>query len=122
MSRLAWAQFRFRATRTLALLSGLLVAATAFTVLTAASRTEQLRTVGTVSASFGTSYDILVRPKGARTALESETGTVQPNFLAGLYGGIMMAQWRQIQRIQACRSPPRSPWSATRSAGCLFPW
>jgi hypothetical protein len=100
MSRLAWAQFRFRATRTFALLSGLLVAATAFTVLTAASRTEQLRTVGTVSASFDTSYDILVRPKGARTALESETGTVQPNFLAGLYGGIMMAQWRQIQRIQ----------------------
>jgi hypothetical protein len=100
MSRLAWAQLRFRVTRTLALLTGLLVAATAFTVLTGASRTEQLRTAGTVSANFGTSYHILVRPKGARTMLESETGTVQPNFLAGLYGGITMAQWRKIQRIQ----------------------
>jgi putative ABC transport system permease protein len=100
MNRLAWAQLRFRATRTLALLIGLLVAATAFTVLTAASRTEQLRTIGTVKASFGTSYDILVRPKGAQTALEKETGTVQPNFLTGIYGGITMAQWRQIQHIQ----------------------
>ena len=100
MNRLAWAQLRFRATRTLALLIGLFVAATAFTVLTAASRTEQLRTTGTVTASFGTSYDILVRPKGAQTALEKETGTVAPNFLAGIYGGITMAQWRQIQRTQ----------------------
>jgi putative ABC transport system permease protein len=100
LSRLAWAQLRFRATRTLALLTGLLVAATAFTVLTAAARTEQLRTVGTITAAFDPSYDILVRPKGAQTALEKRTGTVQPNFLAGIYGGISMAQWRQIQHIQ----------------------
>jgi putative ABC transport system permease protein len=38
--------------------------------------------------------------KGARTALEDQTGTVQPNFLSGIYGGVTMAQWRQIQRIQ----------------------
>ena len=100
MGKLAWAQLRFRATRTFALLAGLLVAATAFTVLTAASRTEQLRTVGTLTASFSPSYDILVRPQGAQTALEKQTGTVQPNFLAGIYGGITMAQWRQIQHIQ----------------------
>jgi putative ABC transport system permease protein len=100
VTRLAWAQLRFRVTRTLALLTGLFVAATAFTVLTAASRTAQLRTVGTITASYSPSYDILVRPKGARTALEDQTGTVQPNFLSGIYGGITMAQWRQVQRIQ----------------------
>jgi putative ABC transport system permease protein len=100
VARVAWAHLRFRVTRTLALLIGLFVAATAFTVLTAASRTEQLRTVGTITASFSPSYDILVRPKGARTPLEDQTGTVQPNFLSGIYGGITMAQWRQIQRIQ----------------------
>jgi putative ABC transport system permease protein len=99
VARVAWAQLRSRMTRTLALLTGLFVAATAFTVLTAASRTEQLRTVGTITASFSPSYDILIRPKGARTALEDQTGTVQPNFLSGIYGGITMAQWRQIQRI-----------------------
>jgi putative ABC transport system permease protein len=99
VTRFAWSQLRFRVTRTLALLTGLFVAATAFTVLTAASRTEQLRTVGTITASFSPSYDILVRPKGSRTALEDRTGTVQPNFLSGIYGGITMAQWRQIERI-----------------------
>ena len=99
MGRLAWSQVRFRLARTLALVAGVLVAATAFTVLTAASRTAQLRTIGTVSANFQPAYDILVRPKGARTAVESKTGTVQPDFLSGIYGGITMAQYHQIQQI-----------------------
>jgi putative ABC transport system permease protein len=99
MGRLAWSQVRFRPARTLALIVGVLVAATAFTVLTAASRTAQVRTVGEVSANFAPAYDILVRPKGARTALESKTGTVAPDFLSGIYGGITMAQWHRIQQI-----------------------
>jgi putative ABC transport system permease protein len=61
----------------------MMLAATAFAVLTAASRTSQLRTVGTVSARFVPAYDILVRPRGARTRLETQTDTVQPNFLSG---------------------------------------
>ncbi len=72
----------------MALLLGTLLATTAFTVLTAASRTAQLRTVGTVSAHFVPAYDILVRPKGSRTSLETQSDTVQPNFLSGIYGGI----------------------------------
>jgi putative ABC transport system permease protein len=99
VGRLAWSQLRFRRTRALALLAGMLVAVTAFTVLTAASRTSQLRTVGAVTAHFRSAYDILVRPRGARTELESRTGTVQPNFLSGIYGGITMAQYHEIQRI-----------------------
>jgi putative ABC transport system permease protein len=99
MGRLAWSQLRFRTTRAIALLIGLLLATTAFTVLTAASRTSQLRTIGTVSAHFAPAYDILVRPKGARTRLETQTGTVQPNFLSGIYGGITMNQWHQIAAI-----------------------
>jgi putative ABC transport system permease protein len=99
MGRLAWSQLRFRTVRLISLLAGMLLATTAFTVLTAASRTAQLRTVGTVSAHFVPAYDILVRPKGARTALETQTGTVQPNFLSGIYGGITMAQYQQIASI-----------------------
>ena len=99
MARLAWSQLRFAAVRVVALLAGLLLATTAFTVLTAASRTAQLRTVGTVSSHFLSAYQILVRPKGARTALEEQTGTVQPNFLAGIYGGITMAQYHQIASL-----------------------
>jgi putative ABC transport system permease protein len=99
MGRLAWSQVRFRPARALALIAGVLVAATAFTVLTAASRTAQARTVGKVSANFAPAYDILVRPKGARTAVETRTGTVAPDFLSGIYGGITMAQWHQIEQI-----------------------
>ncbi|HTZ92277.1 MAG TPA: FtsX-like permease family protein [Streptosporangiaceae bacterium] len=99
MGRLAWSQLRFRMSRAVALLIGLLVATTAFTVLTAATRTAQARTIGTVSAHFAAAYDILVRPKGSRTALETRTGTVQPNFLAGIYGGITMAQYHEIAQI-----------------------
>ena len=99
MGRLAWSQVRFRLARTLALIAGVLVAATGFTVLTAASQTAQLRTVGTVSAHFVAAYDILVRPRGARTAVENRTGTVQPDFLWGIYGGITLAQYHQIQQV-----------------------
>jgi hypothetical protein len=99
MGRLAWSQLRFRTLRTVALLAGMLVAATAFTVLTAASRTAQLRTVGAVSAHFRPAYDILVRPRGAGTTLETQTGTVQPNFASGIYGGITMAQYHRIQLV-----------------------
>lgn len=91
----------------------MLVAVTAFTVLTAASRTSQLRTVGTVTAHFRSAYDILVRPKGSRTKLESQTGTVQPNLLSGIYGGITMAQYHEMQRIPACRWRRPSRWWAT---------
>jgi putative ABC transport system permease protein len=99
MGRLAWSQLRFRTGRAIALLVGMLLAATAFSVLTAATRTSQLRTIGTISAHFRAAYDILVRPRGTRTALEVQTGTVQPNFLSGIYGGITMAQYEQIERI-----------------------
>jgi putative ABC transport system permease protein len=99
MGRLAWSQVRFRPARALALIVGVLVATTAFTVLTAASQTAQARTVGKVPANFQPAYDILVRPKGARSAVESKTGTVSPDFLSGIYGGITMAQWHQIEQI-----------------------
>ena len=116
MRRLAWSQLRFRSGRALALLAGMLVAATAFTVLTAAARTAQIRTIGTVSAHFRPAYDILVRPAGARSRLESATGTVQPDFLSGIYGGITMAQYHQIeQHLRGVRWRRRSPWSATAS-------
>jgi putative ABC transport system permease protein len=107
MGRLAWSQVRFRLTRTLALVAGVLVAATAFTVLTAASRTAQVRTTGEVSANFRPAYDILVRPRWARTAQENRTGTVQPDFLSGIDGGITLAQYHKVQQVRGSRSPRR---------------
>jgi hypothetical protein len=96
---MTWQQLRSGTARSIALLLGMLLATTAFTVLTAAASTAQLRTIGTVSAHFVPAYDILVRPAGSRTTLESRTGTVQPNFLSGIYGGISLAQYHQIAAI-----------------------
>lgn len=98
MWRIAYAELRHRRLRTVALLLGLLVAVASFTVLTAAARTSQLRTVGTIRASGRPAYDVLVRPRGAQTPEETRTTTVEPNFLSGVYGGITLAQWRTIQR------------------------
>src|SRR5689334_2630193 len=99
MWRVVLGELRHRRSRTLALLLGILVATTGFTVLTGTSESQRLDVRGSVARSFRGSYDVLVRPRGSRSAFERRTGAVQPNFLSGLYGGISIAQWRRIQRL-----------------------
>ncbi|WP_027342173.1 FtsX-like permease family protein [Hamadaea tsunoensis] len=99
MIRLILAHLRHRAGRSLALLAGVLVATTGFTVLTGSVATAQLQVKGEVNAEFRGAYDILVRPKGARSAIESERDLVQPNYLSGIYGGITTAQWHEIEQV-----------------------
>jgi putative ABC transport system permease protein len=98
MLRVVLDELRHRRGRALALLLGILVATTSFTVLTATSRTQRLDVRGTVARSFRGDYDVLVRPRGSRSAYERRTGQVQPNFLSGLFGGITTEQWRRIER------------------------
>ena len=111
--RVVVAELLHRRGRSLALLLGILVAVTSFTVLTGASRSQRLEVRGEVTRSFRTAYDVLVRPAGARTELERRTGRVQPNFLSGLFGGISRAQYRAIAGVPAWRSPLPSRTSAT---------
>jgi hypothetical protein len=99
MLRVVWAEMRHRWSRTLALLAGIVVATTSFAVLTGTAVTERLQVRETVARSFRGSYDVLVRPRGSRTRREVRTGSVQPNFLSGLFGGISVRQWRKIQSL-----------------------
>ena len=99
MVRMILAQLRRRPSRAAALLVGVLLATTGFTVLTGSSQTSRLTVRGTVNEHARGAYDILVRPPGARTALEDERGLVRANFLSGQYGGITVAQWRHIQTL-----------------------
>lgn len=99
MSRVILASLRRRSGRALALLLGMLVATTGFTVLTGSTETARLRVTGTVAEHFRGAYDILVRPAGARTELEEQRQLVRPNFLSGGYGGIGLDQWRAIEEI-----------------------
>ena len=70
MWRLIWSQLRFRPPGRWRLLAGLLLAIDRVHRADRRVSTAQLRTVGTVSSHFLSAYEILVRPKGARTALE----------------------------------------------------
>jgi putative ABC transport system permease protein len=76
-----------------------LLAVTAFVVLTGSTRTSTLRTTATVNANFRSSYDILVRPTGSQTAIEAETGRVRPNYLSGIFGGIRRDQVAAVEDI-----------------------
>ncbi|MFC7246284.1 FtsX-like permease family protein [Catellatospora aurea] len=99
MFTLIWSQLRRRAWRAGALFAAVLLATTGFTVLTGTISTSRLEVVSEVDANFRGAYDILVRPRGARTATEVERELVAPNQLAGTYGGITMDQYRTIQEL-----------------------
>ncbi|GAB3810376.1 hypothetical protein [Micromonospora zhanjiangensis] len=100
MLRMAMAQWRVRARRSLALLSMIAVAVVGFTVLTGAAVTARLTTVGAVAANYRPAYDILVRPKGSVLPLEQQRGLVQSGQLAGLRGGISTQAWQQIRELR----------------------
>jgi putative ABC transport system permease protein len=97
--RIIWRQLRGRAWRSAALLAGVLVATTGFIVLTGATSTSRLQVTGDVERNTRAAYDILVRPKGSRIALETDRRLVRPNYLSGLYGGITNAQYDEVKRV-----------------------
>lgn len=100
MITMIWSQLRRRLWRSSALFAAILLATTGFTVLTGTVNTSRLQVTGEVDANFRGAYDILVRPQGARTAIEDERELVAPNQLSGTYGGITVDQYRAIQEIQ----------------------
>jgi ABC-type antimicrobial peptide transport system permease subunit len=97
--RFVFTHLRRRPGRAAALVLGVLIATTGFTVLTASTVSSHLTVLSAIRQGSQAPYQILVRPVGARTALEQQRGLVRPNFLAGRYGGISDAQWAAIKRI-----------------------
>src|SRR5579863_1905076 len=92
-------EVRSRRDRAIALGAGILVASVSFSLLTAAASTSQLEVHGTVDAASRPAYDILVRPKGAADAIETQDNLVRDNYLAGTFGGISIAQWQKILNL-----------------------
>ncbi|MFJ8113754.1 FtsX-like permease family protein [Streptomyces sp. NPDC096132] len=92
-------QLRRRRSRALALASGILVAATSFTLLTSTVTTSQARTTGLVEDSARSAYDVLVRPPGTGTDIEKDRGLVEANFLSGVFGGITLGQYEHIKSL-----------------------
>ena len=94
MGRIALAQLRLRAGRSLATALAVLAAVASFVLLTSASRGSRLREAGTVSSNYRPVYDILVRPAGA--ADPGGRNLLAPAATAGTGGGISLAQWHTI--------------------------
>lgn len=60
---------------------------------------ESTLAVGNSIAEHGRgTYDILVRPGGARTSIENEMGMVEENYIGDSMGGISIEEWRKIQQ------------------------
>ncbi|MDQ5822186.1 MAG: hypothetical protein M3540_12165, partial [Actinomycetota bacterium] len=70
-----------------------------FVLLSAAATTSDLRVRGSVESNFRNAYDILVRPRGSLTPLERRSRLVRDNYLSGIFGGITLGQYREIERI-----------------------
>jgi putative ABC transport system permease protein len=96
MLRLVRSQLTGRPGRSAALLAGIVLACGSFAILISTARSQQVDVRGTVSRTYRSSYDILVRPAGSETALEKRDGLVRDNYLSGIFGGITMAQWHRI--------------------------
>lgn len=92
----AWAHLRGDWRRTAPAAAAVLMAVTSFAVLTGTVRSQQLQVTSEVASNFRSTYDILVRPRGAATATELTDGVVRANFLSGTYGGITLNQVRQV--------------------------
>ncbi len=97
--------------RDISMLSVVTIGVCSFVLLTGSAESARLEVTRTVDANYRSSYDILVRPEGSQTSIEAKEGTVRPNYLSGIYGGISTKQVSQI------RSVPRSRGSRTDRHG-----
>jgi hypothetical protein len=84
--------------RAVALAAGMLVAAVAFALLTAAVDVSSARITGTVAANWRGPYDLAVLPPGASQAVPGKH-LVQVNYLSASGGGITLAQYRRIAEL-----------------------
>ena len=94
-----WRSLRGRDIRSLLLLLGVLVVSGAFGLLTSAAETVQVIVDEDLAKYWRTTYDVLVRPPGTRSAIEEQYGLVQANHLSGIPGGITFEQYAAIQSI-----------------------
>ncbi|MBU0704239.1 MAG: FtsX-like permease family protein, partial [Chloroflexi bacterium] len=94
-----WRSLRGRGIRSLLLLLGVLVVSGAFGLLTSAAETVQVIVDEDLAKYWRTTYDILVRPPGTRSAIEEKYGLVQANHLSGIPGGITFEQYAAIESI-----------------------
>lgn len=81
------------------LLVGVVIISAGLTYLVGLSNQSKGTIVENLQERWTASYDIVVRPDGARTITENK-GLLEPNYMSGLSGGISMAQYETIKAIE----------------------
>ncbi len=99
MLRLAFAQLRFRAGRSVVLVVVLVATVACFALVGASARTEQVTVHGTLEADSRAAYDLLVRPAGSVSAAEQQGNLVSSTAMSSVDGGITLKQWQEIEQI-----------------------
>lgn len=99
MRRAVLASVLRRFGRSFGLFAALALTTGSFVVLTGSVSSAQLQVRSTVQSNYRAAYDILVRPRGARSTEESSNGLVRANFLSGQFGGITVAQYNRIEAL-----------------------
>jgi putative ABC transport system permease protein len=97
--RLVWSGVRFARGRAVALGAGLLVAAVAFSLLTASVDVGTARIKGVVGQNWRGVYDLLVLPAGSGSSAGTRGRLVQANYLSEATGGITMAEYEHIAHL-----------------------
>jgi hypothetical protein len=97
--RLVWSGVRFARGRAVALGAGLMVAAVAFSLLTASVDVGTARVKGVVGENWRGAYDLLVLPAATSSSVSTRGHLVQANYLSEATGGITMAQYEKIARL-----------------------
>ncbi|GAA2037961.1 hypothetical protein GCM10009839_44250 [Catenulispora yoronensis] len=100
MWRVTLQQIRHSRGRTLALASGITVAAAAFSLLMSAVTTGRAVIRGDVDNGLHATYDLLVRAPGSVSQTERTGAMVNDNYLAGVFGGITRAQYERIRGLE----------------------
>lgn len=94
-----WRGLRFARGRAAALAAGMLVAATAFALLTATVEVNSARISGAVGRTWRGAYDLLVLPARSSVARAGRNRLVQVNYLSAATGGITMGQYSRIEHL-----------------------
>ena len=81
-------------------LAALMSTGLAFAVLISAVVSSQARIAGDVRQTWETPFDIVVRPAGSRSVLETTQNLIRPNYLGALAGGgITLRQLAAIRKV-----------------------
>jgi len=94
-----WKSINRRGIRSLLLLLVILIVSAAFGLLLSAAQTSKVTVDQDLAKYWRTTYDILVRPPGSKSAVEEAYDLVEPNHISGIWGGITFEQFNRIKDI-----------------------